>query len=72
MTAVGSPPMEVAAGAGLDGFKLAYRIKEACKAIGLGRTKLYELISDGKIATKKDGGVTIILRSELERYLNSL
>jgi excisionase family DNA binding protein len=52
--------------------KLAYRVSEACTAIGIKRSKLYELIKAGRLAIKKDGGCTLILRSELERYLGNL
>lgn len=52
--------------------KLAYRIPEACAATGYKRSKLYQIIKDGKIAIKKDGSCTLILRTELERYLDSL
>lgn len=56
----------------LPNGKLAYRIPEACAAIGFKRSKLYELIKAGRLAIKKDGGCTLILRAELERYLNGL
>lgn len=35
--------------------KLSCTINEACEATGLGRTKLYELIGDGRIATTTVG-----------------
>ncbi len=60
------------AGAGLPNWKLAYRVPEACAALGYKRSKLYEIIKAGRLAIKKDGACTIILRTELERYLNSL
>jgi excisionase family DNA binding protein len=53
-------------------WKLAYRIPEACAAIGFKRSKLYELIKAGRLAVRKEGSCTVILRAELERYLNSL
>ena len=56
----------------LPQWKLAYRIPEACAATGYKRSKLYEIIKEGKIAVKKDGSCTFILRSELERNLHSL
>lgn len=52
--------------------KLAYRIEEACAAIGLGRSKLYEIIKAGRLAIRKEGSCTLILRSDLNRYLDSL
>lgn len=53
-------------------WKLAYGIDEACASLGFGKSKLWELIKDKKIEAKKDGGRTIILRSELQRYLENL
>jgi excisionase family DNA binding protein len=40
--------------------KLAFTIAEACHAIGVGRSKLYELIGQGRIETRKIGSRTII------------
>lgn len=40
--------------------KLAYTIAEACHAVGIGRSKLYELISQGRVETRKIGSRTII------------
>lgn len=56
----------------LPNWRLAFRIPEACAATGYKRSKLYQIIKDGKIAIKKDGSCTLILSAELERYLNSL
>jgi len=39
---------------------LAVRIPEACRMIGIGRSKLYELIADGTIEIVKIGSVTVI------------
>jgi len=40
--------------------KLAFTIAEACHAIGIGRSKLYELIGEGRVETRKIGSRTII------------
>jgi len=56
----------------LPDWKLAYRVPEACAATGVKRSKLYELIKAGRLAIRKADGCTLILRSELERYLRSL
>ena len=45
---------------------------EACKVSGIGRTKLYEAIADGRLTARKCGSRTIILRADLERFLTSL
>jgi excisionase family DNA binding protein len=73
-TVIGTPGSESgpARAAPLPDWKLAYRIPEACAATGYKRSKLYELIKAGKITIIKDGCCTLILRSELERYLDSL
>jgi excisionase family DNA binding protein len=55
-----------------SGAKLAYSINEACSALGLGRTKLYELVSDGKIPTRRVGGRVIIAGADLVAFLEAL
>lgn len=52
--------------------KLAYSIEEACAATSLGTTKIYALISEGKIAARALGRRTVILRADLQHYLDSL
>jgi excisionase family DNA binding protein len=49
--------------------KLSYTINEACAAIGIGRTSLYELIKAGALPVCKVGGRTLIERSALEVLL---
>lgn len=49
--------------------KLAYRVAEAAHAMAISRSRLYELIGSGEIKILKDGGRTLIRRSELEAYL---
>lgn len=39
---------------------LAVRVPEACRMIGIGRSKLYELIADGTIEEVKIGSITVI------------
>ena len=56
----------------LPDWKLAYRIHEVCAATGLGKTTIFKRISEGKLRAKRDGRITIILRSELQRYLDNL
>lgn len=48
---------------------LAYRINDAAAAIGIGRTKLYDLIAAGKIRAVKRDGLTFIRAVDLEAYL---
>ncbi len=49
--------------------KIAYRIDEAVKATGLGRTFLYERIADGTLKSIKVGGRRLIMREDLMRFL---
>ena len=56
----------------LPDWKLAYRIEEAMAATGLGRTTLYNRARNGKLRMKKDGDNTVILRSDLQQFLNQL
>lgn len=47
----------------------AFRVNDACRAIGLGRTALYALIADGKLKPIKVAGRTLIPRAEIERLI---
>ena len=47
--------------------KLAYRVDEACHALGIGRTSLYELVKSGELKLIKIAGRTLVPHSELER-----
>lgn len=49
--------------------KLAYSIPEAANAISIGRSKLYELIAEGRIETRKIGRRTVIPAASLHRLL---
>ncbi|MXP27909.1 helix-turn-helix domain-containing protein [Porphyrobacter algicida] len=49
--------------------KLAYRIDEACRAIGIGRSKLYELNREGKIKIVRLGGRSVVPVTELRALL---
>jgi excisionase family DNA binding protein len=51
---------------------LALSIAEVQLATGLGRTFLYEAIVQGKLPARKAGRRTVILRGDLEAYLDSL
>jgi excisionase family DNA binding protein len=52
--------------------RLAYSPSEVAKAIGIGRTRVYELIERGAIPARKLGAHTLVLRADLERYLDHL
>lgn len=47
-------------------------IEQARESLGVGKTTLYKLIGEKKIKAKKIGKRTVILKSDLENFLNSL
>lgn len=47
-------------------------IEEARAAIGLGRTKIYQLINSGELKARKIGKRTVILKEDLEAFLSNL
>jgi excisionase family DNA binding protein len=51
--------------------RLSCTIAEACEATGLGRTKLYELIGDGHLATKTVGRRRLVLVRSLLSLLQT-
>ena len=55
-----------------DNPKLAYSIPEAATAISIGRSKLYELIAEGRVETRKIGKRTLVSVASLDEYLASL
>lgn len=48
---------------------LAVRIPDACRMIGIGRSKLYELIADGTIQIVKIGSITVIPVSQIRALI---
>ena len=51
--------------------KLAYTVAEASYAIGMGRTKIYELMKTGELATVKVAGRRLIPRNSALRLLDT-
>jgi excisionase family DNA binding protein len=49
--------------------KLAFTIAEACHAVGIGRSKLYELIGQGRVETRKIGSRTLIPADSLRTLI---
>ena len=47
-------------------------IAEACTIAGIGRTKIYEAIADGRLTARKFGKRTLVLRGDLQAFLSSL
>ena len=50
---------------------IAYSVAEACRVSSLGKTKIYELIADGKLEARKLGKRTLILADSLEHLIRS-
>ncbi len=48
---------------------LVYSVNDACQISSLGRTRLYELIKEGRIKTNKIGRRTLISASSLKALL---
>lgn len=52
--------------------KLAYRLPEVTEITGISRSTLYKLMNEGRLRAAKSGRRTLILRTELERYLREI
>jgi excisionase family DNA binding protein len=50
---------------------VSYSIKEAARSIGIGRTKLYELIHKGELVAIKIGRRTLVTTASIEALVNS-
>lgn len=48
---------------------LAYSIADACRVTSIGRTRLYELIGEGRITTRKIGRRTLIPADALRAFV---
>jgi len=51
--------------------RLAFRVQSFCQSIGIGRTKFYELVRDGKIKTIVIGGRRLVPAEEAQRLGDS-
>jgi excisionase family DNA binding protein len=47
-------------------------IAEACAVAGLGRTKIYQAITEGTLKARKCGKRTLVLRDDLRDFLSLL
>jgi excisionase family DNA binding protein len=56
----------------MESAPLAYTVVEAVKASGIGRSKLYTFIQDGRLPIRKCGRRTLITRKDLEALIESL
>lgn len=48
---------------------LAYTIHDACRISSIGRTRLYELIKEGKLEARKVGKRTLVMAASLRRLI---
>lgn len=67
MNAIAFPAPEASAAA----RPITVRVPEACRLIGIKRSKLYELIEDGSIPIIKVGAMTLIRVSVLEAFIDA-
>jgi excisionase family DNA binding protein len=49
--------------------RLAFRVRSFCESVGIGRTKFYELVRDGKIETVIIGGCRLVPADEAQRLV---
>jgi excisionase family DNA binding protein len=56
----------------LPDWKLSYRVDEAAAATGVSVSTIWKRLRAGKIKAKRDEGVTLILRKELQQYLDNI
>ncbi len=52
--------------------RLAFSLADAASAIGVGKSTLHELIATGKLPVRKLGHRSLVLREDLEAYVQSL
>lgn len=47
-------------------------IPDACRTLGIGKSKIYELIADGALTARKIGKKTLVPAADLERFAAGL
>ncbi len=52
--------------------KAAFTVNEVTKEIGIGRSKLYSEMAEGKLKARKIGKKTIFLAEDVQVYLSNL
>lgn len=52
--------------------KLAYTVRQFCDGVGIGHTKFYQEVSEGRIKTVKCGSRTLVTATEATRYIAAL
>ena len=56
----------------LEHTPLAYRIEDARRVIGIGNTRLYQLIGTGALDARKCGNRTLVTAESLRAYVQGL
>jgi len=51
---------------------ITYKLADACAVLGIGRTRIYELIGDGKLRAMKCGSRTLVCAASVRAYVASL
>ena len=51
---------------------LAYSIAEACAAARTSRTSIYQAIKSGELIARKRGRRTLVVHSDLKKFIESL
>lgn len=49
-----------------------FSVKQTQKIIGFGKTKIYQLLNSGELPAKKAGRKTLILKRDIDKFLESL
>ena len=52
--------------------RIAYSVSEVGDLTGLGKTKLYQMLSDGELGSRKIGRRRVIPASEVERVFGAI
>ena len=51
---------------------LTVTVREACELLGFGKTCFYRAIREGRLPAKKWGKRTIVMRTDIEHFLDNL
>ena len=68
----GSYPMPKSISIETQADRLAFSLADAASAIGVGKSTLHELIATGQLPVRKFGRRSLVLREDLEDYLQGL
>ncbi|WP_082984906.1 helix-turn-helix domain-containing protein, partial [Methylobacterium platani] len=52
--------------------RLTYRVEEAAKLLGVSKTKVWDLIGEGRLPARKLDGVRLIRRVDLEAFIDAM